>query len=180
MDDHHILAFYAKKMGQFLNRWPAAVHKRHRFGQKHLNIIDEPTPVDTVELSFVQRDIEIPGDFVDRHETGIMPGALIAGSRISEADDQSQYIAGYIADARKPHHKSRLDGLIRILICRQLRTGLSNLPGILFFFCGFGGFLSLLAFFAFSRFEFRFLFFDDLFFHLRTEHSDNRKIDIRR
>ena len=90
MDDHHLLALYAKKMGQFLNGWPAAVHKCHWFGQKYLDIFNKPAPKGAVEFSFVKRNIEIPRNFVGYHETGIMPCVLIAGAGISEADDQSQ------------------------------------------------------------------------------------------
>ena len=124
MDDHHLLGLYAKKMGQFLNGWPAAVHKCHWFGQKHLDIFDESTPINTVKLSFIQRNIEIPCNFVGYHETGIVPGVLIAGAGISEADDQSQIhvwvFVQIISDKRKPHHKSRLDGLPHICIGSQL------------------------------------------------------------
>ena len=67
-----------------------AVHKCHWFGQKHLEIFDESTPINTVELFFIQRNIKIPRNFVGYHETGIMPGFLITGTGIPEADNQSQ------------------------------------------------------------------------------------------
>lgn len=106
MDDHHLLAWYAKKMGQLLNGWPTAVHKCHRFGQQHLDIFNKPAPEDAVEFSFVKKNIEIPRNFVDDHKTGIMPGVLIAGTGISEADDQSQIhvwvFVQIISDKRKP------------------------------------------------------------------------------
>ena len=120
MDDHHLLALYAKKMGQLLNGWPTAVHKCHRFGQQHLDIFNKSAPKNAVEFSFVKKNIEIPRNFVGYHETGIMPCVLIAGAGISQADDQSQFICGYISDTRKPHHKSRPEGLRHICIRSQV------------------------------------------------------------
>ena len=44
MDNQHILAWYSKIMGQFLQRWPTAIHKRHGLGQENVDIFNEATP----------------------------------------------------------------------------------------------------------------------------------------
>ena len=100
MDDDHLLGLYAKKMGQLLYGWPAAVHICHRFGQKHFGIFYmSPTKI-AVEFSFIKGDIEIPGNFVGCHEAGVMPRVLIAGAWISKTDHQSQIMLKYIFDKR--------------------------------------------------------------------------------
>ena len=151
MDNQHILAWYSKIMGQFLQRWPAAVHKRHGLDQNNIDIFDKATPKDSIKFGFIKRNVEILRNFVDDHEAGIVPGVFIGTSRIAESDDQSKSICGHIVDA----------------LFFFFRFGFS-----------FGG-LAFGTFFTFL--EFFFLFFGDFFFlDLRAEYGDNRIIHIGR
>jgi hypothetical protein len=99
VDNQHILAWYSKIMGQFLQRWPTAVHKRHGLGQENIDIFDKATPKNGVEFSFFKRYVEILRNFVGDPEAGIMPGVFIVIPRIAESDNQSKSICGHIVDA---------------------------------------------------------------------------------
>ena len=151
MDNQHILAWYSKIMGQFLQRWPTAIHKGHGLGQENVDIFDKASPKNGIEFCFIKRNAAILSDLVGNHEAGIMPGVFIVPSRISESDNQSKSVCGHIVDA----------------LFFFFRFGFS-----------FGG-LSFGTFFTFFEF-FALFFFDFFFFDLRAEYGDNRIIHIAR
>jgi hypothetical protein len=99
VDNQHILAWYSKIMGQFLQRWPTAVHKRHGLDQENIDIFDKATPKNGVEFGFIKQKVEILRNFVRDPEAGIVPGVFIVISRIAESDNQSKSICGHIVDA---------------------------------------------------------------------------------
>lgn len=99
MDHQHILAPYPKIVGQFLQRWPAAVHKRHGLDQENVDIFDKAAPIDSVEFGFIKRNVEILRNFIGDHEAGIMPGIFICIARIPESYNQSESICRHSVDA---------------------------------------------------------------------------------
>jgi len=148
VDNQHILAWYSKIMGQFLQRWPTAVHKRHGLGQENVDIFDKAPPKNGVKFGFIKRNLEILRDFVGDHEAGIMRCVCIGISRIPESDNQSKSISRHIVDA--------LFFFFRFGFCFGRLA-----------FCSF-----------FRPLKFFFPFDGDFFFDLRAEYGDDRIIYI--